>query len=129
MIINSLADYLEDESIGVVGTDIFIGELPMNVNNCISLVYVPSPDPDKAIAYYTQSIDIRARFSKYATGYAKLKEILDLLHRKENYDDLSGYHVYLSYSNGMIMDNDRDVERRHLFQMNLNFVFRVNDLS
>ena len=128
MIIDSLVEYLEDEGIGIVGTDIFVGELPLNNNNCISLVYVPSPDPDKSIPYYKQSVDIRARFSKYAVGYAKLKEILDLLHRKENYS-ISGYHVYLSYSNGMIIDNDRDVERRHLFQMNLNFVFREDDLS
>ena len=128
MIIDSLCEYLEDENIGIVGTDIFIGEIPDNKNNCIALVYSPSVEPNKSIPYYTQSIDIWARFSKYATGYAKLKEILDLLHRKENYE-VGSYYIYLSYSSGMIIDNDRDESRRHIFQINLNFVYRVNDES
>lgn len=128
MIINSLAEYLEDNSIGTVGTDIFIGELPLDINDCISLVYVASPDPDKSIPYFVQTIDVRARFTGYAEGYAKLKEVLNLLHRAENYG-ITGYYIYLSYSQSMIVDNDRDSERRHLFQLTLSFVFREADLS
>jgi hypothetical protein len=123
MIADALVEYLEENSIGTVGTDIFIGELPLDKSDIIALVYSPSPDPDKAIPYFNQAIDIWARFKSYDEGYNKLKAIFDLLHRAENYD-LEGFHVYLSYSRGMIEDLDRDAERRHLFKLSLAFVFR-----
>jgi hypothetical protein len=122
--IENLADYLESEGVGTVGTDIFIGELPIDKNDCISLIYMPSPEPNKSVPYYSQTVDIRGRFSKFDRGYSKMKEIFDILHRKENYNDISGYHVYLSYAIGPIIDNDRDAQRRHLFQLSLIFVYR-----
>lgn len=122
-IIDAIAEYLEDESIGTMGTDIFQGELPYDVSDCISLQYSPSPEPNKAIPYYDQTIDIWARAKLFETGRQKLTDIMDLLHRKENYD-IEGYHIYLSYAQGMIDDLGRDVERRHLFKLTLGFIYR-----
>lgn len=121
--IDSLVDYLEEQGIGEVGAEIYIGELPFDKTDIISLVTSPSPDPNKAIPYYTQMVDVRARFTNYDEGYQKLQDILDLLHQKENYS-IEGYHIYLSYAAGMINDNDRDIERRHLFSLTLGFVYR-----
>lgn len=129
MIIDSVCDYLEDEGIGTVGTDIFIGELPFDKSDIISLIYGVSPDPDKSVAYYEQSIDIWARFKTYDAGYQKLMEIFNLLHRAEHYD-IEGFHIYLSYSSGMIEDLDRDQERRHLFKLTISFVYRkIEEIS
>lgn len=122
--IDKLADYLEEENIGTVGTDIFLGELPLDDNECISLVASPSPEPNKSIPYYDQRVDVLARYSDYADGYSKMQEIFDLIHQKENYDDLTGFHVYLSYALGMIEDNERDAERRHIFKLTLGFIYR-----
>lgn len=128
MIITDLAQYLEDNNIGTVGTDLYVGELPLDKNNCIALVYSPSPEPDKSIPYYDQTIDIWARFSSYEDGYNMLQTVFDLIHRAENYQ-MGGWHIYLSYANGLINDNGRDVERRHLFQLTLTFVYRESDIS
>lgn len=122
-IIDSIAEYLEDESIATMGTDLYKGELPFDVDDCLSLQFVPSPEPNKAIPYYTQTVDVWARYKLFDTGMEKLQEIMELLHRKENYD-INGYHVYLSYALGMIDDLGRDVERRHLFKLTLSFVYR-----
>lgn len=126
MIIDSLTDYLQDNGIGTVGTDIFIGELPFDKTESISLVYSVSPEPNKSIPYYTQLVDIWARYSKYDDGYQKLQDIFDLLHRAENYE-VDGFHIYLSYAAGMITDLDRDAERRHLFKLTLGFVYRKSE--
>lgn len=128
--IPALADYLEEQNIGTVGEDIFLGELPLteadddNNSACISLVASPSPEPNKSIPYYEQRVDVLARYSDYEDGYAKMQEIFDLLHKQENYDDISGYHIYLSYALGMIEDSERDAERRHIFKLTLGFIYR-----
>lgn len=122
-IIDSIAEFLEDESVGTMGTDIFKGELPYDVDDCISLMFSPSPDANKSIPYYTQTVDIWARAKLFDSGFNKLTEVMTLLHRKENYE-LDGYHVYLSYALGMVDDLSRDVERRHLFKLSLSFVYR-----
>ena len=122
-LLDAIEEYLEDEGIGTIGTDIFDGELPLDGTDIISLILSPSPEPNKAIPYYTQYVDIWARFKNYDDGYSKLQDIFDLLHQKENYE-LTDYHVYLSYSVGMIDDLDRDAERRHLFKLTLGFVYR-----
>jgi hypothetical protein len=125
MIAEDLADFLATNGIGTVGTDLFIGELPLDTNNCLSLVYSPSPEPNKSIPYYTQDIDVWGRFSKFDRGYSKLQEVFDLIHGKENYI-MGDYHVYLSFARGQINDNDRDSQRRHLIQLTLSFTFRHN---
>lgn len=127
-IIDSIATYLQTNGVGTVATTIFKGELPYDVNDCISLQHSPSPEPDKAIPYYTQTIDVWARFQTFDAGYGKLQEVMELLHRAENYD-LENYHVYLSYAMGMIEDLGRDVERRHLFKLSLAFVYRASEIS
>lgn len=123
MIINAVTYYMASNGIGTVGTDIFIGELPLDKADIISAVYVPSPHPNKAIPYYNQTIDFWARFKSYDDGMGKLQDLFDLFHQKENYE-IDGFHVYLSYAMGMIDDMDRDMERRHLFRLSLSFIFR-----
>lgn len=123
--IDAILDYMEDNGIGTVGTDIFMGELPLDDEDCISVVTAPSPEPNKSIPYYTQSVDVWARFKSYDDGMAKLQSVFSLFHRSENYE-LDGFHVYLSYALGMIDDLDRDSERRHLFKLTLDFVYRAS---
>lgn len=125
--IEDLYNYLISAGI-CTSTDIFIGELPFDKTDIIALHAVNSPDPDKAIPFYVQEVDITARFSKYSDGYTKLKSIFDLIHRKYHYE-IGNEHVYLSYSVGMIMDNERDAERRHLLQMTLAFIYRDGNFS
>ena len=123
MIVESIAKFLEENSIGIRGTNIFIGEIPLGKTNCISLVYTPSPDPNKAIDVYEQVIDFRSRFKRTDTGYNKMIDIFNLLHKGQNYK-IDDYHVYFSNALGMIEDNDRDSERRKLFKLSIKFIYR-----
>jgi len=123
MIAESIAKYLEDNHIGTRGSNIFIGELPLNKVNCVALIYSPSPDPNKAIDVYEQVIDFRVRFKRSDNGYNKMLAILNLLHKGQNYK-IDDYHVYFSNALGMIDDNDRDLERRKLFKLSIRFIYR-----
>ena len=127
-IINAIKEFLSDEGLGTAGTDLFVGELPLESRDAFAIVAAISPEPDKAIPYYLQTFDIWARYAKYNDGYQKLQDIFDLLHRKAGYE-MNGYYVYLSYSQDMIQDLGRDSERGHLFKASFSFKYRVSDQS
>lgn len=122
--LTNLADYLEDQAIGTVGTNIFLGELPVDKSNCIALSVAPSPEPNNSIPYYVQTVDFWARYDSYAAGYAKLAAVLGLLHQVENFE-FNHFHVYLCHALSLINDNGRDEQSNHLFQLSLSFIYRV----
>lgn len=123
MILNDLAEYLEDQGIGTVGTDIFIGQLPLTEDDCLAIIYAPSPVPNKAIPYFEQTVDVWVRFTTYDSGYDKMLSIFNLIHRKENWE-LDNFHIYLSFAMGMIDDYDKDAQDRYLFKCSFGFLFR-----
>lgn len=120
--IDSLAEYLEDNGLGTVGTDLYIGEIPLDVEG-VSIGLAPSPAPDKSVPYYLQSIDVWSRNANVNTGFDALSEIFLLLHRSANYE-VGDYHVYISYALGAIDDMGRDSQRRKLNKLSLGFVYR-----
>lgn len=121
--IDTILQHLEDNDLGDVGTDLFSGELPLDENECVSLVLSPSPPPNQKIPYFGQGVDAWVRYSKFEDGYDKLQAIFDLFHGKENYE-VGDYHIYVSYAQTMIQDMDRDLQRRHLFMLPLFFSYR-----
>ena len=123
MIIEQIADHLETNNIGTVGTDIFLGFAPAEVDNCISLVYSVSPEPNKSLDVYEQTIDFWTRNNSSLAGYELLKDVQSLLHRQGNYE-LESYHIYFSNSLGGIEDNDIDTERRKLHKLSIRFIYR-----
>ena len=128
MIVDSIADYIEDNSSFKVNKDLFLGELPLDVSNCVSLVPFPSPDPSKATPIFSRIVSVRGRFAAYKTGFDAMQSLYDLLHGAANYK-IDGFHVFVSYAQGQINDNGRDDERRHLFSLDMAFVVRVDEGS
>lgn len=123
MIITSVLEFMEDSGIGTINSDLFLGELPFDRTDILSLIYVLSPAPDKAIPYYRQVIEVWAQFTSYETGMNKMQQVFNLFHKRENYE-IADFHVYLSFAMGMVDDMDRDSQRKHLFRLSLTFVYR-----
>ena len=124
MIVDAVTEYMEADGIGVIGKTLFVGEMPLNVGACVSAVPSPSPEPDKAIPYFVQEVDVWARNPKAGDCYQKLQDVFDLFHRAHHYT-MGSYYVYLSYALGGIDDLDRDVERRKLCKVSLAFIYRA----
>lgn len=127
MILNELAEFFEDVGIGTVGTDLFIGQLPGNVENGIMLVAVPSPEPDKETGIEYQDFEVWTRYKESQTGYDKLDAIFDILSRKNDFT-FPNYYIYFSQARGRINDLDRDIEGRKLFNLAFRFTYRNLDL-
>lgn len=124
MIIDAVADYLQTNSIATKGNNMFVGDLPFDNNNCLSLVYSPSNDSNSSLKVYDQTIDFFGRFTDSAVGYQKMLSIFNLLRDTKNYD-IGGFHVYFSLAVGAINDNDRDVKGRKLFSLSVRFRYRI----
>ena len=122
-----IAEYLEDNGVTTDETIIRISELPFDYDQVLSIIYSPSPIPNTAIDVYRQTLDFWVRFSNVKAGYNKLVEVLDLLHKKTNYK-IKGFHIYFSLAQGMINDMGKDEERRQLYKVSVDLMYR-KDLS
>ena len=67
--LNDLAEYLEDQAVGTVGTDIFKGFMPPTPNSCVTIYdaggnYIPQ-GPD--VPWSEFRAEIRVRAANHAT--------------------------------------------------------------
>ena len=125
MILEDLVTYFEDETdLSLVeATNLFIGELPLEKTDCVSMVYVPSEPPNSALDVFYQQIDFWARYKNADDAYNMLKDIQTELHQKVSWD-LDNWHIYLAHSVSGIEDFGRDTERNKLYKLTMRFIFR-----
>lgn len=122
-IAESVVSFLEENKVLEDDTIIRISELPFDYDQVLSIIYSPSPRPNESIDVYRQTLDFWVRFSDSKAGYNKLVQVLDLIHKKSNYK-LDGFHVYFSLAQGMINDMGKDEERRQLYKVSIDFMYR-----
>lgn len=75
--------YLEAQSIGVVGTDIFLTRLPDTPDTVIAIIPYPGPEPENTLqtpnAWIYPRFQVLVRHSDYEPAYAKALSIFQLL--------------------------------------------------
>ena len=123
MVTREIADYLELEGVGTVGTDIFIGDLPKDPANAISMVSAPSEEQERYYDVRYMTIDFWVRNKKTDLANSKAQEIFDTLHLGQNYD-LTSYRVYYSHAISNIEDLDKDSIGRKLYKLSIRFIYR-----
>lgn len=125
ILISDVADYLEINSLGTVGTDIFCGRLPDSPDDCISVHDDGGGPPDGYIPTRLQSFYVYVRATRYPDGVSRIDKIRDLLHRKSN-DELVSGQTFLFY---VLAKNDgghigRDENGRDIFRIDFNCMTR-----
>lgn len=81
--IDDIADYLEDQGRGTVGTSIFVGYMPPDING-IAVLDTGGSQPDKYIPTKEPTFQIFIRSTNYDTGKTLLEAVRSDLHRKAN---------------------------------------------
>lgn len=76
-----IAEYLEDQSIGTVGTDIFVGRFYEATDDQVKVVDTAGLSPEPVVEYHYPGFQIEVRNLVYATGETKANAIFDLLHQ------------------------------------------------
>ncbi len=75
-----IAEYLEDQLIGTVGTNIFVGRLPETPDTCIALYDYGGSPPDLCWEGDYPSLQVRVRDDDYLTGWTTANTIKTTLH-------------------------------------------------
>ncbi len=78
--LSEIGAYLATKSIGTVGTDIFLGLMPDQPDNCIALFEYAGSPPDLHWAGEYPGLQVRVRNKSYAAGRAKIGEVVTALH-------------------------------------------------
>lgn len=119
ILINDVADYLEDRGVGTVATDIFCGFLPSSPNTCMAVLDTGGLRPEPYIPTKEPTFQVFIRSIDYLTGKALLDSVRDELHRKANVSLIAGqtyFYFILAISEGGHVG--RDDQGRDLFSIN-----------
>ncbi len=122
MILESIAEYLEDSGVGTVGADIFIGDFPAEVSNCLMLVASAQKEQENYKDIREIAVDLWVRNKSTELAVNKLFDCQQWLHLKSNYE-ITGFHIYFSGTTN-IQDMDRDGENRKLGKISARFIYR-----
>jgi hypothetical protein len=124
MIAKEIADYLESQSIGTVGTDIFIDAMPDSPNDMVVVYNTGGFEPDIDVAIEHPTFQITTRSESSATAYAKAEAIKALLHLKYNVTlEVDGiYYYFILMMNGI---NNLGRDEKNRIEYSINFRCKV----
>ena len=115
-----IGTYLATTSIGTVGTDIFLGLMPDEPDNCIALFEYAGSPPDLHWNGEYPGLQVRVRNKSYAAARAKIGEVRGKLHGLHE-QKLSGTRYLLIKARGspeiLKRDNNNRVELFVNFEM------------
>ena len=78
--LNDISTYLQAQGVGTVGTDIFLGLMPDQPDNCIALFEYAGSPPDLHWEGEYPRLQVRVRDKSYAAARAKIGTVAALLH-------------------------------------------------
>lgn len=124
-----IAHLIQDAGIATLNTDLFLGSLPENVTEGLTIITVPSPAPHKYVDTEDQVFDFKYTSPNDDTARTKLRQIYNLFHRKANYAT-NNFYIYFSNSLGQIRDNDRNQEGGKMLVLSIQYKYRnLNNVS
>jgi hypothetical protein len=94
-ILNDLATYMQTNSIGTIGTNLFKGYMPDAVNTGVCILDTGGPEPDKYLPTKKPTFQIYIRATDYITGKAKMDAVRALLHQVANTTIGGTYFYYI----------------------------------
>ena len=78
--LTEIGAYLATQNVGTVGTDIFLGLMPDQPDNCVSLFEYAGSPPDLHWNGEYPGLQVRVRNKSYAAARTKIGEIMTALH-------------------------------------------------
>jgi len=127
-IVKDIAEYLEDQSVGTVGTDMFVGMVREDVNNAVLLIGTSSGIQEPYYDIYEEVIDIYSRNQSSEDSYSKFQEVFNVLHRLSNTETDNAY-IYFAHSLEGVVDAGRDTNDRSLYRGSFRIIYRDKTIS
>lgn len=119
--LEAIGKYLEEEDVGTVGVDIFLGLIPDQPDDCVVLFEYAGSPPDLHWPGEYPGLQVRVRNTSYPAGRAKIGEIVDLLHGLHE-QELDGTRYLLIKARGSPEVLKRDSSNRIEFIVNFEII-------
>ncbi len=120
-ILQQVINYLEDQGVGTVGTDLFYSKMSDNPVSQIVAFATGGLSPDRYLKSADPTFQILVRNKTYEDGQGKIDDIVNALHQKANLELVTGedyfYFIFLIQEPTHLM---RDEKGRHLWSLNFN---------
>lgn len=116
-----LADYLQKNNFGTVGTNIFIGYMPEGTNG----LYIEriGGTLNNYVPIEETAVNLYAKNTKSETAITTLENIKRFIHRMHNTTQDSAY-IYTFLTIGDIEDVARDQEYAKIYKLTIQIVYR-----
>lgn len=117
--VQDLISYLEDNSSMVLGVDLFGNTMPERSGTTVCLIDHSGTEPDPNLIYNPSvQVLVRANRGYYLAAYAKMQEVLNLLHGLANIN-IDGTNYIIVWQQGDIMSIGEDKKGRPILSCNL----------
>lgn len=121
-IADDVADYLATQSVGTVGTDIFVGRSVPDPDNQVVVFATGGPEPSRHLATMKEmTVQVYIRNTSYSTGNTKLEAVRTALHKKHGLT-LTNHRILFSMAASEGGHIGQDSEGRDEFS--INFIMR-----
>ena len=111
--LSDIGNYLQAQGIGTLGTNIFLGLIPDEPDNCVALFEYAGSPPDLHWSGEYPGLQVRVRNKSYAAARTKIGEVMEKLHGLHE-QTLSGTRYLLIKARGspevLKRDNNNRVE-------------------
>lgn len=123
-VISEVAQFLHDNSVGVLSTNLFYSFLPDNADACIGVLDTGGPAPDIYLPTKSPTFEVLIRAIDYDTGKAKLDAVRALLHNKYNSQLVNG-GIYFYSINAISEGGHLGKNERGLDEFSINFLCKT----
>ena len=106
-----ISTYLKDQGVGTPGTDMFLGLMPDQPDNCVALFEYAGSPPDLHWEGEYPGLQVRVRNKGYAAARTKIGEVMEKLHGLHE-QTLSGTRYLLIKARGSPEVLKRDANNR-----------------
>ena len=111
--LSDISTYLKNQGVGTPGTDMFLGLMPDQPDNCVALFEYAGSPPDLHWSGEYPGLQVRVRNKSYAAARTKIGEVMEKLHGLHE-QTLSGTRYLLIKARGspeiLKRDNNNRVE-------------------
>jgi hypothetical protein len=125
MLLDDIKDYLEQNSIGTFGADLFIGQLPPSPDDCIALFEYAGEPPDLHWNGEYPGLQVMARGKSYPATRAKIESVKNILHGVTE-KVINGTRYLLIQARQSPATLGRDENGRQLFVVNFRIIKEVS---
>lgn len=94
-LLEEIATLMQTNSIGTLGSDLFISYLPADVCPCVAILDTGGLVPDVDLPTKEPTFQVFIRSTGYEAGKAKLDAVRALLHQKRNQTLTTTYFYYI----------------------------------